>query len=61
MDHAATELIMRWGHFLAGIMWIGLLYYFNFVQVPFLKWIVYKLSSMSHKISFEFISEMDCL
>jgi uncharacterized membrane protein len=31
------ELIFRWGHFLAGIMWIGLLYYFNFVQVPFLK------------------------
>ncbi len=37
MDHVATELIVRWGHFLAGIMWIGLLYYFNFVQVPFLK------------------------
>jgi len=24
----------RWGHILAGITWIGLLYYFNFVQVP---------------------------
>jgi len=24
----------RWFHFLAGITWIGLLYYFNFVQVP---------------------------
>jgi uncharacterized membrane protein len=24
----------RWVHFLAGITWIGLLYYFNFVQVP---------------------------
>jgi len=24
----------RWGHFIAGIIWIGLLYYFNFVQVP---------------------------
>ncbi len=24
----------RWLHFLAGITWIGLLYYFNFVQVP---------------------------
>ena len=23
-----------WGHVLAGITWIGLLYYFNFVQVP---------------------------
>jgi uncharacterized membrane protein len=27
-------LIERWIHFLAGITWIGLLYYFNFVQVP---------------------------
>ncbi len=26
---------MRWFHFLAGITWIGLLYYFNFVQTPF--------------------------
>ena len=24
---------VRWFHFLFGIMWIGLLYYFNFVQV----------------------------
>ncbi|MDQ6970732.1 MAG: urate hydroxylase PuuD [Mariprofundus sp.] len=26
--------LARWGHFLAGVTWIGLLYYFNFVQVP---------------------------
>ncbi len=26
--------IERWIHLLAGITWIGLLYYFNFVQVP---------------------------
>jgi len=26
---------LRWFHFLAGITWIGLLYYFNFVQTPF--------------------------
>ncbi len=26
--------VARWGHFLAGITWIGLLYYFNLVQVP---------------------------
>jgi uncharacterized membrane protein len=26
--------LARWGHFFAGITWIGLLYYFNFVQVP---------------------------
>ena len=27
--------ILRWFHFLAGITWIGMLYYFNFVQTPF--------------------------
>lgn len=26
--------LARWAHFLAGITWIGILYYFNFVQVP---------------------------
>ena len=26
--------IDRWIHLLAGVTWIGLLYYFNFVQVP---------------------------
>ena len=29
--------LLRWFHFLAGITWIGILYYFNFVQVPALK------------------------
>jgi uncharacterized membrane protein len=28
---------LRLTHFLAGIMWIGLLYYFNFVQIPSFK------------------------
>jgi uncharacterized membrane protein len=37
MDGSTVGLLFRWGHFLAGITWIGLLYYFNFVQVPFLK------------------------
>ena len=32
-----VPVFARWLHFLAGIMWIGLLYYFNFVQVPALK------------------------
>jgi uncharacterized membrane protein len=27
--------LLRWFHFLAGIVWIGLLYYFNLVQTPF--------------------------
>ena len=29
--------LARWIHFMAGVMWIGLLYYFNFVQVAALK------------------------
>lgn len=29
--------ILRWFHIFFGIIWIGLLYYFNFVQGPFLK------------------------
>ena len=32
-----VPVFARWLHFLAGVMWIGLLYYFNFVQVPALK------------------------
>lgn len=29
--------LARWLHLMAGVMWIGLLYYFNFVQVAALK------------------------
>ena len=34
MDTAFYSFLFRWLHVLAGIMWIGLLYYFNFVQIP---------------------------
>ena len=34
---AHLELLFRWGHFLAGITWIGILYYFNFIQASYLK------------------------
>lgn len=27
--------LLRWVHFLAGITWIGILYYLNFVQTPY--------------------------
>src|SRR5437870_4204160 len=33
--HDGGMFLLRWLHFLAGITWIGLLYYFNFVQTPF--------------------------
>ncbi len=32
MDDVLTAAILRWLHVLAGIMWIGLLYFFNFVN-----------------------------
>jgi uncharacterized membrane protein len=32
---AGYELVLRWLHYMAGVAWIGILYYFNFVQVPF--------------------------
>ena len=31
------DYLMKWGHFLAGITWIGILYYFNFVQTEYFK------------------------
>jgi uncharacterized membrane protein len=30
-----AEFVLRWLHFLAGVTWIGVLYYFNFIQTPF--------------------------
>jgi len=32
-----VQIILRWIHFVAGITWIGLLYFFNLVNVPFMK------------------------
>ena len=31
------NMLFRWGHILVGITWIGLLYYFNFVQTEYFK------------------------
>jgi uncharacterized membrane protein len=33
-DHAWFTFFMRWLHVLSGVMWIGLLWYLNFVQIP---------------------------
>src|SRR3989344_2589380 len=33
-DHAWWAFVFRWLHVLSGVMWIGLLWYFNFVQMP---------------------------
>ena len=32
-----SGLVVRWVHFLAGITWIGLLYFFNLINAGFLK------------------------
>ena len=34
INQAWSMFFMRWLHVLSGVMWIGLLWYFNFVQIP---------------------------
>ncbi len=34
LDMNWSRFCMRWLHVLSGVMWIGLLWYFNFVQIP---------------------------
>ncbi len=33
-EPAWVSFLFRWLHVMAGVMWIGLLWYFNFVQIP---------------------------
>lgn len=33
-SHEFAAYFFRWLHVLSGVMWIGLLWYFNFVQIP---------------------------
>jgi len=33
-DQVFWTFFFRWSHVLSGVMWIGLLWYFNFVQIP---------------------------
>ena len=34
VDYAFWTFFFRWLHVLSGVMWIGILWYFNFVQIP---------------------------
>ena len=34
LDHSWFAFLFRWLHVVSGVMWIGLLWYFNFVQIP---------------------------
>jgi uncharacterized membrane protein len=33
-DMVTANAVFRWLHLFFGVTWIGLLYYFNFVQIP---------------------------
>ena len=33
-SHVWSTFVVRWLHVVSGVMWIGLLWYFNFVQIP---------------------------
>ncbi len=33
-DYTWWAFFIRWLHVLSGVMWIGILWYFNFVQIP---------------------------
>ena len=32
-----VPFLVRWIHLFAGVVWIGILYYFNFVQTEYFK------------------------
>tara|TARA_E500000331_G_scaffold140964_1_gene137723 strand:- start:740 stop:1333 length:594 start_codon:yes stop_codon:yes gene_type:complete len=34
LDMAFWSFLTRWLHVLSGVMWIGILWYFNFIQIP---------------------------
>ncbi len=34
LDYLYWSFFVRWLHVISGVMWIGLLWYFNFVQIP---------------------------
>lgn len=34
IDLNFLSFLFRWTHVLSGVMWVGLLWYFNFVQIP---------------------------
>lgn len=36
-DFISIDLLLRWLHVLFGVVWIGFLYYFNFVQTEYVK------------------------
>jgi uncharacterized membrane protein len=41
-----VRILLRWSHFVAGVVWIGMLYFFNLVNVPLMK----KLDGPTKKI-----------
>ncbi len=37
LSQNSLAFLLRWAHLLAGITWVGLLYYFNFIQAEYFK------------------------
>ena len=37
MNAYLLDVLLRFGHIVFGVAWIGLLYYFNFVQTEYVK------------------------
>ena len=35
LSEPMVALLLRWAHVVFGIIWLGHLYFFNFVNVPF--------------------------
>ena len=35
LSSPGLDVLLRWIHVFAGVTWIGILYYFNFIQTPF--------------------------
>ena len=56
LDSTFWQFIVRWLHIISGVMWIGLLWYFNFVSTPttpkIRKSCVPRSASSSHRLRF---------
>ena len=57
LDYQWWTFIMLWLHVLSGVMWIGILWYFNFVQIP----TVPKIEPVEHRAAItKYIAPRPC-
>ena len=55
MDMMFIDYLARFGHMVFGVTWIGLLYYFNFVQTEYFKELYNKLVKERDSLNEEYI------